>query len=506
MRMRTTPLVAALLLGAATAAPAQVAQERVDLSVVERIREEGTARSQIEQLARHLNDVIGPRLTGSTGMKNANEWTAQQFRGWGLQNVAVEPWGEFGRGWERVSYAGRITQPFVQPLIAQPLAWSGSTRGSAAGPVVAIRAITPEELIRDYSGKLRGTWIMATEHAPHEPEFDEYTRRMTAEQVLPPPRPAGEAGPGRRQQQGGPRGQRNEGPTMTQVLDSMAKAEGAHGFLRPSQWAYGILRVGGVSRTDTNPLPALVISHDQYGQLWRNAVNGVPASVEIDVQNRFLDADLQAYNTLADIPGSDRADEYVMIGAHLDSWHTGTGATDNSAGSVIMMEAMRILKALDLPMRRTVRIGLWSGEEQGLHGSRNWVAKHQDLHPKISAYLNIDNGTGRLRGIWNQSNPAATPVFEQLLWPFRTDGVVGVRSGNTGSTDHVAFDAAGIPGFNFIQDPIEYSLRTHHSSADTFDRLVLDDLRQAAIIVASTVYHLANRDEMFPRKVVPASN
>ncbi|HSJ09990.1 MAG TPA: M20/M25/M40 family metallo-hydrolase [Longimicrobiales bacterium] len=502
MRMRTTPLIAALLLGTASAVPAQVAQERVDLSVVQRIREEGTARSQLEQLARHMNDVIGPRLTGSSGMKTANEWTAQTFRTWGLQDVAIEPWGEFGRGWERVSYAGRITQPFVQPLNAQPLAWSGSTRGAAEGPVIAIRAVTPEELRRDYAGKLRGTWIMASEHADHDPEFNDVTRRFTADQVLPPPAPPR---PPAAQQQGGPPRQTSQGPTMTAVLDSMARAEGALGFLRPSQWAYGILRVGGVNRNDTNPLPALVISHDHYGQLWRNAVNGVPARVEINVQNRFLDQDRQGYNTLAEIPGSDRRDEYVMIGAHLDSWHTGTGATDNSAGSVIMMEAMRILKALDLPMRRTVRIALWSGEEQGLLGSRGWVQKHPEMHAKISAYLNIDNGTGKLRGIWNQSNEAATPVFEQLLWPFRADGVVGVRSGNTGGTDHLAFDAAGIPGFNFIQDPIEYSLRTHHSNADTFDRLMLDDLRQAAIIVASTAYHLANREEMFPRKARPAS-
>jgi len=504
MRMRTTPLIAALLLGTATSVPAQVAQERVDLSVVERIREEGTARSQVEQLARHMNDVIGPRLTGSTGMKNANEWTAQKFREWGLQNVVIEPWGEFGRGWERVSYTGRVTQPFVQPLVAQPLAWSGSTRGAQEGPVVAIQAVTPEELVRDYRGKLRGAWIMATEHVPHQPEFNEVTRRMTADQVLPPPAPPRTMQNAPPARAGGPR-QMNAGPTMTQVLDSMARAEGALGFLRPSQWAYGILRVGGVNRNDANPLPALVISHDHYGQLWRNAVNGVPARVEINVQNRFLDADRQAYNTLAEIPGTEKRDEYVMIGAHLDSWHTGTGATDNSAGSVIMMEAMRILKALDLPMKRTVRIGLWSGEEQGLLGSRNWVQNHPELHAKISAYLNIDNGAGRLRGIWNQSNPQATPVFEQLLWPFRGDGVVGVRSGNTGSTDHVAFDAAGIPGFNFIQDPLEYSLRTHHSSADTFDRLIAEDLRQAAIIVAATAYHLANRDELMPRKPRPAS-
>jgi carboxypeptidase Q len=488
---------------AATAQRAGViAQERVDLDVVSRIRDEGLNRSQIEDLARHLTDVIGPRLTGSTGMRNANEWTATMFRGWGLQNVVIEPWGEFGRGWERVSYHGRITQPFIQPLNAQPMAWTGSTNGLAAGGVVAVEAVTPQDLAR-YGGRLRGAWILPQPHVPHAPEFEPHTRRFDAETLLTPPPPPPPFTPTQAQQQFA-----QPGPSVQAVLDSMARAEGALGFLRPSQWAYGILRVGsGGSRSPGQPeaLPTLLVSRDQYGQLWRNAVHGIDVRVEIDVQNRFLDDDLQGYNTLADLPGSDLADEYVMIGAHLDSWHSGTGATDNAAGSVIMMEAMRILRTLGLQPRRTIRIGLWSGEEQGLLGSRFYVQNHPELHARISAYLNVDNGTGRLRGIWTQGNPAAAPVFEQLLWPFRDIGIVAVRHGNTGGTDHLSFDRAGIPGFNFIQDPIEYSLRTHHSNADTFDRLLIEDLKQAAVIVAATAYHLAMRDEMFPRKV-PASN
>jgi carboxypeptidase Q len=484
-----------------TAAPAQqvptVAREQVDLTVVERIRDEGFNRSQIEELARHLNDVIGPRLTGSTGMRNANDWTASTFRQWGLQNVVVEPWGEFGRGWERVAYHGRITEPFIQPLQAQPLAWSGSTQGTQEGPVVAIEATTPADLAR-YSGRLRGAWILPQRHVPHAPEFREHTRRFDADALLYPPPPS--PPPAAQQQQAAAQQFAQPGPSVAAVLDSMARAEGALGYLRPSQWAYGILRVGGVNRNDPDPLPALVVSHDQYGQMWRNAVNNVPVRVELNVQNRFLADDLNAYNTLADLPGTDLRSQYVMIGAHLDSWHTGTGATDNAAGSVIMMEAMRILQTLGLQPRRTIRIGLWSGEEQGLLGSRFYLQNHPELHDRISVYLNIDNGTGRLRGIWNQSNVAATPIFEQLLWPFRDIGIVTVRHGNTGGTDHLSFDRIGIPGFNFIQDPIEYSLRTHHSNADTFDRLLIDDLKQAAVIVAATAYHLAMRDEMFPRK------
>jgi Zn-dependent M28 family amino/carboxypeptidase len=237
--------------------------------------------------------------------------------------------------------------------------------------------------------------------------------------------------------------------------------------------------------------------------MYRNLERGVPVRLELNVQNRWLAEDLDADNTVAELPGSDLKDQVVMLGAHLDSWFGGTGATDNGAGSVVMMEAIRILKALGLAPRRTVRIALWSGEEQGLRGSAGWVERHKAELDRISAYVNVDNGTGRIRGVWNQSNEAAVPVFEQILWPFRDLGVVAVRRGNTGGTDHLSFDRAGVPGFNFIQDPIEYGTRTHHTDADTFERLVLDDLKQAATVVAFTVYHLATRDEMMPRKPAP---
>jgi carboxypeptidase Q len=508
VRTRLAVAVSLLLLGS-PAAQAQVAAgaEQVDVAVIQRIRDEGFQRSQVEQLARHLTDVIGPRLTGSPAMRQANDWTADRFREWQLQGVTVEPWGTFGRGWERVSFYGRMTQPFVQPLNGQPLAWTGSTQGRQEGPVVAIDAVTPDELRTRYTGRLRGAWVMPNEHTPHEPEYDHFPRRIPDEVLLSPP-----AAQQRPQQQQGqqPRGARtvDAGPTLLLVLDSMMRAEGALGMLRPSPWAYGVLRgSGGGSRNADEPeaLPQVMLSHDHYGTLWRNAVAGIESRVELDVQNRFHYDDLQAYNTIADLPGSDLAHEFVIIGAHLDSWHMGTGATDNAAGSVVMMEAIRILRALGLQPRRTIRVALWSGEEQGLLGARNWVANNRELHPRISAYLNIDNGTGRVRGIWDQSNAAAAPIFEAVLAPLRDLGVLAVRHGNTGGTDHLAFDNAGVPGFNFIQDPIEYFNRTHHSNADTFDRLVLDDLRQAAVVVAVTAYHLAMRDELVPRKPTAAS-
>lgn len=495
-RTAATALVALIV---AAPAAAQVAQEKVDVAVVQRIREEGLQRSQVDVLAQHLLDVIGPRLTGSPAMKHANDWTAARLREWGLQNVVVEPWGEFGRGWERVSYAGRILTPFVQPLDAMPVAWTGSTKGTVVGNAVLVEVNSREDLAR-YRGKLKNAIVLRGAAPTPGPEFTSRTRRYDADSLLQtePQRPPQQQAPTNFQAM----------RALNAAVDSMLAGEGLLATIAPSSWQYSVLRVGGGSGRALEqpiPAPALVVSIEQYGQLYRNVKRGVPVRIELNVQNRFHTADTRAYNTLADFPGTDKAGEFVMLGAHLDSWHAGQGATDNAAGSVVMMEAMRILKTLDLKPRRTIRIALWSGEEQGLLGSRNWVDNHEELWPKISAYVNVDNGTGRLRGIWNQSNVQATPIFEQILWPFRDLGVVAVRHGNTGGTDHLSFDRVGVPGFNFIQDPIEYSMRTHHSNVDTYDHLLIDDLKQAAVVVASTVYALAMRDDMVPRKPAPTS-
>jgi carboxypeptidase Q len=495
-RTAGTAIVAVML---ATPASAQVAQERVDLTAVQQIRAEGLDRSRLDNLAQHLLDVIGPRLTGSPAMKQANQWAAATLREWGLQNVVVEPWGEFGRGWERVSYSGRILTPFVQPLDAMPVAWTGSTRGTITGNAVVVDAGTREELEK-YRGKLRNAIVLRGPAPNPDPEFNPWTRRYDADSLLQPQTQ-------RRPQQQAPSNFAAM-RALSAAFDSMVVQEGVLATLAPSNWQYSVLRVGGGSgRTLDQPIPppALVVSIEQYGQIYRNVKRGVPVRIELNVQNRFHTDDTKAYNTLADLPGTDKAAELVMLGAHLDSWHAGQGATDNAAGSIVMMEAMRILKALDLKPRRTIRIALWSGEEQGLLGSRYWVENHKELWPKISAYVNVDNGTGRLRGIWDQGNEQATPIFEQILFPFRDLGVVAVRHGNTGGTDHLSFDRVGVPGFNFIQDPIEYSIRTHHSNVDTYDHLLIDDLKQAAVVVASTVYALAMRDDMVPRKPAQSS-
>lgn len=493
-------LAAVTWLGAATWANAQVVQESVDLDVVEAIREEGLERSQIAELAGHLTDVIGPRLTGSPAMFTANEWTAETLRGWGIENVVVEPWGEFGRGWTNLSFSGRIVEPYVQILNALPVAWTADTKGTLKGAAVIVNADSVADLER-YRGKLKKAFVLMQEPRVMQPEYDPQPLRLPLDELLaPPPPPRERDADARRRRMGDWRRQR----ALRDSINDFLAGEGIAAALYPSSRTYGLLSVFGMSgaRDPDTPIPpaSLIVAHEQYGQIYRNLQRGIPVRLEVAIDNEFYDDDLMAYNTLGDIPGGDKADEYVMLGGHLDSWYSGTGATDNAAGTVVMMEAVRILKALDLKPRRTIRIALWSGEEQGLLGSRGWVDKHRDLWPAISAYLNVDNGTGRIRGIWDQENEAAIGVFEQTLWPFTELGVVAVKHGNTGGTDHLAFDAVGIPGFNFIQDPIEYSTRTHHTFADRYERLLIDDLKQAAVVVAATVYHLAMRDEMMPRK------
>jgi len=504
--VRTFVAVAAVM-ALAPAAHAQMAQEKLDTDVVERIRVEGLENSHIEELAGYLTDVIGPRLTNSPGMTRANEWTAEMLTEWGLSNVQIEPWGEFGRGWERVSYSGRILTPFVQPLVAQPSGWTGSTPGMVTGPAVIVEAETVEEL-QKYRGQLAGAWILSRPEVEMSPDWEPRPLRTPLDELLGPV----EEREGRPQMDPEERAKRiAEWRRMREVREAMnafLAEQGIAGFLVPSSREYTLVRGGGsgTGRDPANPepLPELNLSGEQYNQIYRNVKRGIPVELEIDVQNRFYSDDLQSYNTLGDIPGSDLADEYVMIGAHLDSWHYGTGATDDGSGTVVMMEAMRILQALDLQPRRTIRIGLWAGEEQGLLGSRGWVAKHPDLHPKISAYLNVDNGSGRLRGIWDQSNEAAIPVFEQILWPFRDLGVVAVKHGNTGGTDHLAFDGVGLPGFQFIQDPVEYNTLTHHYNLDSWERLQPTDMIRQATIAAAFAFLAANREEMLPRKPMPA--
>jgi hypothetical protein len=304
-------------------------------------------------------------------------------------------------------------------------------------------------------------------------------------------------------------------PNFAQARTAFLVSEGVAGTLEPGRGDGGTVFVAsGGSRNPKDPptVPQFVLAVEHYNRIVRILEKKIPVTLEFDVKNTFHDADLTAFNVVGELRGSDKADELVMVGAHFDSWHAGTGATDNAAGSAIMMEAMRILKATAVPLRRTVRIALWTGEEQGLLGSRAYVDKHfadrrtvvtQPAHAKFSSYFNVDNGTGAIRGVYLQGNEAIAPVFKAWMEPFANVGMTTLTIRNTGGTDHQAFDAVGLPGFQFIQDAVEYDTRTHHSSMDVYDRLQAADLMQNAVIVASFVYHAANREQLLPRKPMP---
>lgn len=474
MRM-TRPLAAALFLAAfAIPARAQVVQERVDLSVVQRIRDEAMNRPQSDSLLLYMSDVIGPRLTGSPQILQANNWTAQKLREWGFQNAVVEPWDSlFGRAWERVSYAGRILTPFVQPLNATPQAWSGSTRDARGRPApitctVMRLAINDSTDFAQYDGRVRGACVMWQAPPAAQPEFEPSPRRLSLDSLFAPPPP-----PRAGLQRFSP--DRDRARAAETRVATWLRTQGPAVILTPSGWQYNILRTGAhldgrLARDSVyEPSVHLLVSLEHYGQIWRNTLRGVPVQLELNVQNRFPESDRRGYNTLGDLPGTDKANEYVILGGHIDSWHSGTGTGDDAVGVVVMMEAARILKALNLPLRRTVRVGFWGGEEQGFLGSRAYVRMHAAELPRISAYLNVDNGTGRIRGVYNQMNAAVTPIFEQILFPFRDLGVMTVRHENTGGTDHIPFDGAGVPGFQFIQDPLGYFPGLHHTNQDVYD-------------------------------------
>jgi hypothetical protein len=503
-------------------------EERVDLEAFAKIREEGLQRSQVMELASYLTDVYGPRLTNSPNIKAAAQWTAKTMNGWGLDRVQLEPWGPFGPGWSNERFYVAMVKPYPFPLIGYSKAWAPGTSGTVSGEVVLLTANTREELDK-HRGTLKGKFVMrlapATVTAQFQPQGVRYTDEQLQQFENPPQR-------GRGGQQGGPQGGRGQrGDGQPQPLNEAQRNQfffeegvlaviehGGGGAQRGSgvRGTGGVLFVQGVGNRTVNPPPMppqVVLAAEHYGMLARNIQKNVPVVLELNVENKFHTEDLNAFNVIGEIKGTDRADEIVMIGAHFDSWHTGTGATDNASGSAIMMEVMRILKATGLPLRRTVRIGLWTGEEQGLFGSQAYVRDNfavrntMQLKPafqKFSVYFNVDNGTGQIRGVWMEGNEAARPVFQAWMQPFRDFGMTTLSPLGTGGTDHTRFDEVGLPGFQFIQDDIEYDTRTHHSNMDVYERLQSRDMMQNAVIVASFVYQAANREGLLPRKALPA--
>ncbi|HZI29338.1 MAG TPA: M20/M25/M40 family metallo-hydrolase [Gemmatimonadaceae bacterium] len=499
------------------------AQERVDEAAIEKIKAEGLQRSQVMETASWLTDVFGARLTGSPNIKSAGEWAAKKLTEWGAVNAKLEPWGYFGRGWTNDRLSLHVISPTPWPVIAYAAAWTPGTNGTVTGEVVRVEGDSMADLAK-YRGKLRNAFVMLAPKRELNPRFtadaERYTEAGLDSLEAPPAARAGGAGRGGR---GGGRGGAGGAPSFTQLRAEFLASEGVAAIIQPGSGnsAHGTVFTGGAgSRDPKNPTKTLtlILAPEHYNRIARIIEKGTPVRMEADVKNTFHDQDLNAFNIVADLPGTDPKlkDELVMLGAHFDSWHAGTGATDNAAGSAVMMEAMRILKATGLPLKRTVRIGLWTGEENGLLGSRAYVrntfgspadttgtAPVKPAYEKFSGYFNVDNGTGKIRGVYLQGNAAVGPIFTEWMKPFNSMGTGTVTIRNTGGTDHGSFDAAGLPGWQFIQDEVEYGSRTHHSNMDVFDRLVADDMKHNATIVAAFVYLAANRDEKLPRKTPP---
>lgn len=502
-------VVAAALVVVPVAAQWQAA-DRPNPDVVYRLKDEGLQRSKVMELASYLTDVYGPRLTGSPEYREGADWAMKTMREWGLTNVHTESF-PFGRGWQNRRMFAQALTPRNYPLLAYPKAWTPGTKGLVTGQAVRV-SITSEADFATYTGRLKGAFVLVAAPRDVEPRFnpqaERYTEAQLAELERLPQR--------RRATPGGPspdgRAQRDLAAKTTRFwLD-----EGVAALLEPSRGDGGgtlFVQSGGSRNASDPPVPAqVVLATEQYNRIARTLEKNIPVTLQMDIDSQFLDADLDGFNVLAELTGTDKAAEVVMLGGHFDSWHTGTSATDNAAGTAILMEAMRLLKVTGTPLRRTVRLALWGGEEQGFVGSRAYVRAHfadpatmrvTPEHGRMSGYFNVDNGTGQIRGVYLQGNEAIGPVFTEWMSPFRSMGMTTVTIRNTGGTDHLPFDAVGLPGFQFIQDEVEYDTRTHHSNMDVYERLQPQDLIQNAVIVASFVAQAANRDQLLPRKPLP---
>jgi hypothetical protein len=500
----------ALVFALAWAAIAQTDWLAPDPTVISRFQDEGTQHSHIMEVMGYLTDVYGPRLTNSPNIREAGEYAIKTLSAWSLANVHEETWGPFGRGWSNELFEASEIAPRHFPLIAYPKAWTPGTNGPiTAGAIYA--KIEKEEDFAFYRGRLRGMFVLTAPMRVVEAQFEAPAHRYTDQELAdlaqprPPQPPAEKATRDRLRKQ----------QEFNEKLVKFLTDEGAVAWLEPAPHDGGIVSVmGGGSRDPKDPpvLPRVAVDVEHYGRIFRTLEKNIPVTLRINIANKFYDENLDSFNIVTEIPGTDKLDEVVMLGAHFDSWASGTGATDNAAGSAVVMEAMRILKTCGVKMRRTVRLALWTGEEEGLLGSRAYVMDHfadrnsGDLkpgHAKLSAYFNVDNGTGKIRGIYLQGNEAVRPIFEKWMEPFKPEGMTTLSARGTGGTDHVSFDEVGLPGFQFIQDPIEYETRTHHTNMDVYERIQAADLKQMAVIVASFVYMTANADQLLPRKPLP---
>jgi hypothetical protein len=544
-------LIALAVFAAAAALPLGAASEKIDYEGINKIKQLGmnAATSQVMDISSWLTDVHGPRLTGSPNTQKAGEWAVAKLKEWGLQNVALEPWVDrngFDRGWVNEKFYMAAVSPQAFPIPGTPSGWTPGTNGLVRGEVALVTETTQEDL-QKHAGKLKGKWIL-TQAAPDVPAFwTAQASRTTAEELermelgANPAPEFGLANPAAagRGNFGGGRGA-GQAPFNR---NEWFRTEGVAGLLSTAPRGHGIYLIGGNRATDpAAALPQISIPAEQYGRLARMIAKNIPVTIEADIKNTYT-PNPAMFNVVGEIPGTDKADEVVMLGAHFDSWHASTGATDNVAGSAAMMEAMRLLKQSGVKLRRTVRIGLWTGEEQGLIGSREYVKAHYGAcnpapaaaapaaapgaapaapqrggggrggcqtgytlkpeHAKFAGYFNIDNGTGAIRGVYLQQNDAVGPIFREWIEPFRSLGMTALTIRNTGGTDHGSFDALGLPGFQFIQDEIEYDTMTHHTNLDSYERLQPSDMMKNATIAASFAYIAANRDDKLPRKPLP---
>ena len=528
-----------------------IAQERVDLNAIHKIKVAelgggggfgggfggggGRGASRVMDIMYNLTDRYGPRLTNSPQFRAAGEWAVGQLKEWGLSNVQLEKWSSDMPGWQCTYFAGSMVEPTYQSLIGVPVAWTGGTDGAVTGEAILAQIQTPADMDK-FHGKLKGKIVLTSPALelpfPTTPLAHRYTEAELME-LVPEIVPTGGAGRGGRGGRGGalagqPQMTVEERQAFQNRMRTFMKDEGVLLTLTAiARGESGTLFGGGAQTSTRNPngtttpvplatlqssLPQVSLTAEHYNRIARLLEHNVPVKLQFDIKTQF-DPNTDSFNVVAEIPGDSKKDELVMVGGHFDSWHYGTGATDNGAGSAVSMEVMRILKSLNLKMDRTVRMALWSGEEQGLLGSRAYVKAHfadptvmkpTAEHDRFSGYFNIDNGTGRIRGVYLQGNETMRPIFEAWFAALKdmTEGVVTIR--NTGGTDHQSFDGVGLPGFQFIQDPMDYETRTHHSNMDVYDRIQQGDMEQMAVIEAAFVYNAATRPDKLPRKELPA--
>jgi hypothetical protein len=597
-------LVIALCLAIGSRAAAEEGTERVDEEIVKKIKDEGLNHSQAMSTISYLTDVCGPRLTASPATRKAGEWAKGKLSDWKLENAHLESWGPFGRGWSVERFSVNMVAPNYSPLIAFPKAWSPSTPKVVRGKPIYLDVKNDKDLDQ-YRGKLNKAIVLLSPPRELKPLFDAPAQRQSDTDLLglangvsrslrteakgPPPAegapassPAAGTGAAGASTSAAAAPEARSPNSMLSAKWRLVHEEGAAVVLEPGRGDGGTVfvtaanmpskagpdalpivggrggrpgRVSPWSPDAPQMIPQAVLAVEHYNRLIRMLEFGVPVEVEIDMLTQYHQEELNSFNIVAEIPGGDLKDEIVMLGAHFDSWHTGSGATDNAIGCGVAMEAVRILQAIGVKPRRTIRIALWTGEEQGLLGSKAYVTEHfgksisaseraeaekkaaadkpatdkptenkpaeekvadkpavekekssersfelKPEHARLAAYFNLDNGGGKIRGVYLQKNEAMRPIFRAWIGPFAEMGASTISLGNTGGTDHLSFDAVGLPGFQFIQDQLEYSTRTHHSSMDVYDRLVADDVKQASVIMASFVYNAAMRDEKLPRK------